>query len=113
MSKFARREKAPAGFKTVEPVLTALSSESRAKVNESHEGKRKTESLWPVHQINWQRTRYVHDMHYHYKKIDKATCVPRRRSRGASVCGRPAGLTRSPPPPPPPAAATTTACGTS
>ena len=26
------------------------------EVNESHEGMRKCESLWPVHQINWQRT---------------------------------------------------------
>ena len=24
-----------------------------------------------VHQINWQRTRYVYDMHYKYKKVDK------------------------------------------
>ena len=43
------------------------------EVNESHEGKRKTESLCPVHQINWQRSRYVFDMFYKYKKINRET----------------------------------------
>lgn len=40
-------------------------------MNEQHEGKRKNESLWPVHQISWQRSRYVYDMHYVYKMISK------------------------------------------
>ena len=71
MSKFARKGKPPPGYDYLEPVLEALENELRDKVNEPHEGKRKVESLWPVHQINWQRTRYVYDMHYKYKKIDK------------------------------------------
>lgn len=40
-------------------------------MNEPHEGKRKCEALWPVHQINWQRSRYVFDMYYRYKKISR------------------------------------------
>ena len=71
MSKFARKGKPPPGYDYLEPVLEALENELRDKVNEPHEGKRKVESLWPVHQINWQRTRYVYDMHYKYKKVDK------------------------------------------
>ena len=71
MSKFARKGKPPPGYDYLEPVLEALENELRDKVNEPHEGKRKVESLWPVHQINWQRTRYVYDMHYKYKKIDR------------------------------------------
>ena len=71
MSKFARKGKPRPGFEYLEPVLEALENELRDKVNEPHEGKRKVESLWPVHQINWQRTRYVYDMHYKYKKIDR------------------------------------------
>ena len=67
MSKFARKGKPPPGYDYLEPVLEALENELRDKVNEPHEGKRKVESLWPVHQINWQRTRYVYDMHYKYK----------------------------------------------
>ncbi|CAM9613930.1 unnamed protein product [Sphacelaria rigidula] len=27
--------------------------------------------MWPVFQINWQRSRYVYDMHYVYKMISK------------------------------------------
>jgi len=42
-----------------------------AQVAEGHEGKRKTEALWPIHQINWQRSRYVFDMHFKYHKISK------------------------------------------
>ena len=40
-------------------------------MNEPHEGKRKVESLWPIHQINWQRSRYVYDMFYVHKKISR------------------------------------------
>ena len=41
------------------------------EVNEPHEGLRKTESQWPVHQINWQKTRYIYDLYYTYEKISK------------------------------------------
>uniref|UniRef100_A0A7S2RFN8 G10 protein n=1 Tax=Rhizochromulina marina TaxID=1034831 RepID=A0A7S2RFN8_9STRA len=71
MSRFGRKGKPPAGFDYIEPILSSLENELRDQVNESHEGKRKTEALWPVHQINWQRSRYVFDMYYKYKKISK------------------------------------------
>ncbi|CAM9283605.1 unnamed protein product [Chrysoparadoxa australica] len=71
MSRFARREKPPKGFEYLEPTLTALQEELREKVNEPHEGMRKGESLYPVHQINWQRSRYIYDMFYVYKKISR------------------------------------------
>jgi bud site selection protein 31 len=41
------------------------------EVNEPHEGLRKTESQWPVHQINWQKSRYVYDMFYTYHRISR------------------------------------------
>jgi len=63
----------PKGFEYLEPVLEALENELRDKVQESNVGKRNTESIWPVHQISWQRTRYVYDMYYTYKKIDRKT----------------------------------------
>lgn len=71
MSRFGRKGKPPKGFEYLEQTLAALENELRDKVNEGHEGKRKTESLWPVVQINWQRSRYVYDMYYKYKKISK------------------------------------------
>lgn len=41
------------------------------EVNEPHEGMRKNESQWPIHQINWQKSRYVYDMYYTYHRISK------------------------------------------
>jgi bud site selection protein 31 len=44
----------PPGFEDVEPVLEALENELRDKVKDKDAKKRKTEAMWPVHQINWQ-----------------------------------------------------------
>ena len=72
MSKFGRRiKKAPDGYDYIEPTLTALDNELRERINEPHEGLRKAESQWPVHQINWHRSRYVYDLYYKYKRISK------------------------------------------
>jgi bud site selection protein 31 len=51
--------------------LNALDAELRERVNEPHEGLRKTESQWPVHQINWQKSRYIYDLYYTYGYISK------------------------------------------
>jgi bud site selection protein 31 len=61
----------PAGFDYVEPVLEALEHELRDKVKESNSSKRKTESMWPVHQINWQKSRYVYDLYYTHERISR------------------------------------------
>lgn len=61
----------PAGYEKIEPVIDALENELRDKVKESNLNKRNTESIWPVHQINWQRSRYVYDMYYTYHQIPK------------------------------------------
>ncbi|KAL9190732.1 hypothetical protein ACHAXT_000438 [Thalassiosira profunda] len=66
-----KAKKPPKGFNYLAPVLSALENELRDKVRESNAGKRNTESMWPVHQINWQRSRYVYDMYYTHKKISK------------------------------------------
>ena len=69
--RWGRKKKEPEGYEYIRTVLEALETEMREAVNAPHEGKRKCESLWPVHQINWQRTRYIFDMHYKYKKISR------------------------------------------
>lgn len=61
----------PPGYEVIEPVIEALENELRDKVKESNLNKRNTESMWPVHQINWQRTRYIYDMYYTYNRISK------------------------------------------
>ena len=66
-----KAKKPPKGFNYLAPVLSALENELRDKVRESNAGKRNTESMWPVHQINWQRSRYVYDMYYTHNKISK------------------------------------------
>lgn len=71
MSKWTKKGRAPEGFAYLQPVLDALESELRERMNEPHEGKRQCESLWPVHQINWQRSRYVYDMFYKYKRVSR------------------------------------------
>lgn len=86
MSRFARRGKEPSDFDYIKPTLEALEQELRDKVNEPHEGKRKLESQWPVHQINWQRSRYVYDMYWRYGKISREAydyCVRNKLVDGA------------------------------
>ena len=41
-------------------------------MGEAHEGKRRVESLWPVHQITWQKSRYVYDMYYVHGMIEQS-----------------------------------------
>ena len=67
-----KKRKPPPGFDYVEPVLEALENELRDKVKESNLNQRKTESMWPVHQINWQKTRYIYDLYYTHQRIDGA-----------------------------------------
>jgi len=89
MSKWGRKQRPPPeGYDVVEPTLIAIDNELRDKVNESHEGKRKLESQWPVHQLNWQRTRYIYDMHYKYNRISKEVldhCIENKVIDGALV----------------------------
>ena len=59
------------GFDYVEPILEAMENELRDKVKETNAKKRKTESMWPVHQINWQKSRYIYDMYYTHQKISR------------------------------------------
>ena len=79
--KWGKKKKPPVGFDYVEPILEALENELRDKVKETNEGKRKTESLWPVHQINWQKSRYIYDMFYTHKRISRPVydyCIKQR-----------------------------------
>ena len=65
------KKRPPAGFEYIKPTLDALEAELRSQVSMSHEGKRKTEAMWPVLQISNQRSRYVYDMYYLHKRISR------------------------------------------
>jgi len=72
------------------PSLPPSLPHHNTEVNEGHEGKRKNESLWPVHQINWQRSRYIFDMFYRYKEISREVydyCVQMVRCGGGKAWG--------------------------
>lgn len=42
-----------------------------AAETESHEGKRKQESLWPIFKIHHQKSRYIYDLFYRRKAISR------------------------------------------
>ncbi len=66
-----RAKKPPKGFAYLAPVLSSLENKLHDKVRESNAGKRNTKSMWPIHQINWQRSGYVYDMYYSHHRITK------------------------------------------
>jgi len=39
--------------------------------NESHEGKRREQSLWPIFRLHHQRSRYIYDIYYKRNAISK------------------------------------------
>ena len=46
--------------------------------------------LWPIHQINWQRSRYIYDMHYKFKRISRPLydyCL-REKYADAQLCSK-------------------------
>lgn len=42
-----------------------------AAENETHEGKRKCEALWPIFKISHQKSRYIYDLFYRRKAIKR------------------------------------------
>jgi len=61
----------PEGWDEVESVLDDIQRRMREAENESHEGKRKNESLWGVMRLDHQRSRYIFDQYYKKKAISK------------------------------------------
>lgn len=48
----ARGKPPPDGWELIEPTLEELEGKMREAESESHEGKRKTESLWPIFKVS-------------------------------------------------------------
>jgi hypothetical protein len=44
---------------------------SVAAENDTHDGKRKCEALWPIFRISHQKSRYIYDLYYRRKEIKK------------------------------------------
>jgi len=61
----------PEGWELIEPTLRELESKMREAENETHEGKRKCEALWPIFKISHQKSRYIYDLFYRRKAISR------------------------------------------
>jgi len=71
----------PDGWELIEPTLEELEAKMRDAETESHEGKRRTESLWPIFKIHHQRSRYIFDLFYKRKAISRELydyCIKQR-----------------------------------
>jgi bud site selection protein 31 len=62
LSRYQKKKAPPTGWIEIQQVMDALEDEMKNIVAAPTEGKRKTEALWPVHQLNWQRS-YVECWH--------------------------------------------------
>ena len=52
-------------------ILDDYAKKMRDAENETHEGKRKTESLWPIMRIAHARSRYIYELYYMRDAISK------------------------------------------
>lgn len=52
-------------------ILDDYAKKMRDAENESHEGKRKSESLWPIMRISHTRSRYIYELYYKREAISK------------------------------------------
>ena len=61
----------PDGFEEIEGILEEYETKMRDAENESHEGKRKSEALWPILRISHARSRYIFDLYYKREAISR------------------------------------------
>ena len=60
----------------------------REAESESHEGKRRTESLWPIFKIHHQKSRYIYELYYKRQSISKELyeyCIKNRIADAALI----------------------------
>ncbi|CAN6717056.1 unnamed protein product [Malus baccata var. baccata] len=65
------RVKYPEGWELIEPTLRELQAKMREAENDTHDGKRKCETLWPIFKIAHQKSRYIFDLYHRRKEISK------------------------------------------
>ena len=53
----------PAGYEDIQDELQEFKNKLKVANAKSHQGVRKNESLWDIHKINFERTRYIFDLH--------------------------------------------------
>ncbi|KAF4619197.1 hypothetical protein D9613_004801 [Agrocybe pediades] len=66
-----RTKAPPEGYEEIEEILDDYAKKMRDAENESHEGKRKAESLWPIMRISHARSRYIYELYYKREAISR------------------------------------------
>ncbi|CAG9333671.1 unnamed protein product [Blepharisma stoltei] len=66
-----RTKKPPEGWDLIEPMMSEFTRQMREVEVAPTESRRKVEMLWPIHQINHQRSRYIYDLYYKKGEISK------------------------------------------
>lgn len=67
----SRTKPPPEGFEEIEDILEDYQRQMRDAESADHEGKRKTESLWPIMRISHTRSRYIYDLYYKREAISR------------------------------------------
>ena len=71
---FRRRLKGkqpPDGWDLIEDTIEDFEAQMRDAVSEEHEGKRKNELTWRIHRIHWEKNRFIFDLMYKKKVMDR------------------------------------------
>ncbi|KAH7643541.1 BUD31-like protein [Dermatophagoides farinae] len=83
-----RNRQPPEGWDLIEPTIEELEAKMREAESESHEGKRRTESLWPIFKIHHQKSRYIYELYYKRQSISKELyeyCIKNRIADAALI----------------------------
>lgn len=83
-----RNHQPPEGWDLIEATIEELEAKMREAESESHEGKRRTESLWPIFKIHHQKSRYIYDLFYKQKSISRELydyCIKNRIADAALI----------------------------
>jgi bud site selection protein 31 len=64
-------KKIPPAFSQIEEVIEDFEAQMRDAVAADHAGKRRAESAWAVHRIHWEKNRFIHDLMYTRKAMDR------------------------------------------
>ena len=66
-----RGKKPPQGWNLIEDTLLELANQMKDAENETDEGKRRGENLWPIYRLHHQRSRYIYELYYKKKEISR------------------------------------------
>lgn len=64
MARVGRRKAAPEGWEDIEPTVSEIDRRLRDVENDTHEGKRVSEAVWPIFKLHHQKSRYIYELYH-------------------------------------------------